>query len=161
MAGRPIRPASIQTTKETTAFAAPIRQSHVHAAPLNSPASRNASARSSALTGVSVRAERGRGACAVGENGAGKSTLMNIVGGVLQPDGGEIEIEGAACQDPDPGGAQAAGIGLVHQEIALCPDISVAENIFMAETNTSAACGWTPGLRRRAEVVLADCTRCR
>ena len=110
-----------------------------------------------ALTGVSFELRAGEVHALMGENGAGKSTLMNIVGGVLQPDGGEIEIDGAAVRIADPAAAQRAGIGLVHQEIALCPDISVAENIFMAETNTSRGL-WmdTKSLRRRAEAVLAD-----
>ena len=110
-----------------------------------------------ALTGVSFELRAGEVHALMGENGAGKSTLMNIVGGVLQPDGGEIEIDGAAVRIADPAAAQRAGIGLVHQEIALCPDISVAENIFMAETNASRGV-WmdTKSLRRRAEGVLAD-----
>ncbi len=110
-----------------------------------------------ALTGVSFELAAGEVHALMGENGAGKSTLMNIVGGVLQPDGGEIEVEGTAVRIADPAAAQGAGIGLVHQEIALCPDISVAENIFMAETNTRRGL-WmdTKGLRKRAETVLAD-----
>ncbi len=110
-----------------------------------------------ALAGVSLDLSAGEVHALMGENGAGKSTLMNIVGGVVQPDGGEIEIAGVAVKIADPGAAQAAGIGLVHQEIALCPDISVAENIFMAETNTRRGL-WmdTSDLRRRAEAVLAD-----
>ena len=110
-----------------------------------------------ALTGVSFELRAGEVHALMGENGAGKSTLMNIVGGVLQPDAGEIEIEGNAVRIASPAAAQAAGVGLVHQEIALCPDISVAENIFMAETNTRRGL-WmdTRDLRRRAEAVLAD-----
>ncbi|MGL6211425.1 MAG: ATP-binding cassette domain-containing protein, partial [Paracoccaceae bacterium] len=73
----------------------------------------------------------------MGENGAGKSTLMNIVDGILQPDGGEIRIDGRAVRIDSPAAAQRLGIGFVHQEIALCADISVAENIFMAETAQS------------------------
>ncbi len=69
-----------------------------------------------------------------GENGAGKSTLMNIIDGILQPDSGTIRIDGRAVQIDSPATAQRLGIGFVHQEIALCADISVAENIFMAET---------------------------
>ena len=110
-----------------------------------------------ALSSVSFELKAGEVHALMGENGAGKSTLMNIVGGVLQPDGGEIEIEGKAVRIADPRGAQAAGIALVHQEIALCPDISVAENIFMAETNARRGL-WmdTRDLRRRAETALAD-----
>jgi ribose transport system ATP-binding protein len=110
-----------------------------------------------ALEDVRFECDRGRIHALLGENGAGKSTLMNIVGGVLQPDSGEIEIEGKAIKIADPAAAQGAGVGLVHQEIALCPDITVAENIFMAETNARRSL-WmdTRDLRRRAEAVLAD-----
>lgn len=70
----------------------------------------------------------------VGENGAGKSTLMNVIDGILQPDSGEIRIDGLSVKIDSPATAQRLGIGFVHQEIALCADISVAENIFMART---------------------------
>lgn len=72
-----------------------------------------------------------------GENGAGKSTLMNIIDGILKPDAGEILIDGQAVRVDSPAVAQGLGIGFVHQEIALCPEISVAENIFMARTAQS------------------------
>lgn len=88
-----------------------------------------------ALTNVSFRLERGEVHAICGENGAGKSTLMNIIAGVLQPDEGEILIEGKAVKITSPSVAQSLGLGLVHQEIALCPDASVAENIFMASTS--------------------------
>jgi ribose transport system ATP-binding protein len=73
-----------------------------------------------------------------GENGAGKSTLMNIIDGILQPDSGEIRIDGRSVKIDSPATAQRLGIGFVHQEIALCADISVAENIFMARTAQTA-----------------------
>lgn len=72
-----------------------------------------------------------------GENGAGKSTLMNIVDGILQPDGGRILVDNREVKISGPTAAQKLGIGLIHQEIALCPDMSIAENLFMATTATS------------------------
>ncbi|HZC36277.1 MAG TPA: sugar ABC transporter ATP-binding protein, partial [Chthoniobacterales bacterium] len=66
----------------------------------------------------------------VGENGAGKSTLMNILGGVLQPDAGEIFLEGRHTQFADAADAGRKGIAVVFQELSLVPMLSVAENIF-------------------------------
>lgn len=71
----------------------------------------------------------------VGENGAGKSTLMNIVYGLVKPERGEIYVEGKPVDMKNAHIAQQNGIGFVHQEIALCPDVTVAENIFMANIN--------------------------
>jgi ribose transport system ATP-binding protein len=88
-----------------------------------------------ALTGASFSLAAGEIHALCGENGAGKSTLMNIVAGILQPDRGDILLDGAKVTIPSPAAAQRLGIGLVHQEIALCQDVSVAENILMAETN--------------------------
>jgi ribose transport system ATP-binding protein len=66
-----------------------------------------------------------------GENGAGKSTLINIIGGVLTPTSGEIVLRGKPVQITSPQDAQDQGISLVHQEIALCSSVSVAENVMM------------------------------
>ena len=110
-----------------------------------------------ALTDVRFDVRAGEVHALMGENGAGKSTLMNILGGVFQPDRGEILLKGQLQRIAGPAAAQALGIGLVHQEIALCPDMSVAENIFMAETNASRAMWMKPAdLRQRAEAALAE-----
>ncbi|RST85366.1 sugar ABC transporter ATP-binding protein [Aquibium carbonis] len=90
-----------------------------------------------ALRGVDFELRRGEIHALAGENGAGKSTLMNIVDGILKPDSGEIRLDGVPINITSPAMAQKLGIGFVHQEIALCPDITVAENIFMGVTNTS------------------------
>jgi ribose transport system ATP-binding protein len=75
-----------------------------------------------------------------GENGAGKSTLMNIVSGVLPADAGEMRWDGRAVRVRTPREAQSLGIAFVHQELALAPDLSVAENIFLGRH--PAARGW-------------------
>lgn len=90
-----------------------------------------------ALKGVDFDLRKGEIHAIAGENGAGKSTLMNIIDGILRPDSGEIRLDGAPVRISSPAVAQRMGIGFVHQEIALCPDVSVAENIFMAATNAS------------------------
>ena len=90
-----------------------------------------------ALKGVDFELRRGEIHALAGENGAGKSTLMNVIDGILQPDSGEIILGGEAVRISSPAVALELGIGLVHQEIALCPDVSVAENIFRAATYVS------------------------
>ena len=90
-----------------------------------------------ALRDIKFDLRRGEIHAIAGENGAGKSTLMNIIDGIIQPDSGEILIDGRTVRVSSPSQAQQLGIGFVHQEIALCPDVSVAENIFMAATNQS------------------------
>lgn len=67
----------------------------------------------------------------MGENGAGKSTLMKIMSGIYQPDGGEILLDGRPVQISGPRAAQALGIGIIHQELALMNDLTVAQNIFI------------------------------
>ncbi len=90
-----------------------------------------------ALDNVSLGLKKGEVLALVGENGAGKSTLMNIIDGVLLPDEGSIRINGEEVQIRNPLDAQLHGIGFVHQEIALCQHVTVAENVFMAELNNT------------------------
>ncbi len=72
-----------------------------------------------------------------GENGAGKSTLMNIIAGIHRPDTGTVSLRGKPVSISSPVTAQKLGIAIVHQEIALCPDVSVAENVMMPLINAS------------------------
>lgn len=67
----------------------------------------------------------------VGENGAGKSTLMNIIMGLLQPDSGEIFVNGKKVKIDSPLTALSLGIGIVPQELNLAPNLSIGENIFL------------------------------
>ncbi|MGE0005705.1 MAG: sugar ABC transporter ATP-binding protein [Parvibaculaceae bacterium] len=83
-----------------------------------------------ALSDVSLTVESGAIHALVGENGAGKSTLIGILAGVLQPDGGGIEISGRSAALKNPRAAQEFGIATVFQELSLAPSVSVGENIF-------------------------------
>jgi inositol transport system ATP-binding protein len=83
-----------------------------------------------AVNQVDFGLKQGEVHAVVGENGAGKSTLMNILGGVLQPDAGEIILEGKLTQFADAADAGRKGIAVVFQELSLVPMLSVAENIF-------------------------------
>ncbi|UXH80014.1 sugar ABC transporter ATP-binding protein [Roseateles amylovorans] len=109
-----------------------------------------------ALAGVDFSLRRGEIHALCGENGAGKSTLMKIIDGIHPPDEGEILLEGQRVEIAGPADAMRLGIGLVHQEIALCGDATVAENIFMAEINASRS-AWVDyrALEQRAAAVLA------
>jgi ABC-type sugar transport system ATPase subunit len=83
------------------------------------------------LTGVTLDVLAGEVHALIGENGAGKSTLMNIVSGVLRPDTGQMEWAGAPVVVHHPRAAQDLGISFVHQELALVPQLSIAENVFL------------------------------
>lgn len=67
----------------------------------------------------------------MGENGAGKSTLMKVLSGIYQPDGGTVRVMGQQVSIHGPRAAQALGIGIIHQELALMNDLTVAQNIFI------------------------------
>jgi ribose transport system ATP-binding protein/inositol transport system ATP-binding protein len=84
-----------------------------------------------ALENVNLILERGSILGLLGENGAGKSTLMNILGGIYKPDGGTISIERKQVVINSVHDAQALGIAFIHQELALVPYFSIAENIFL------------------------------
>lgn len=86
-----------------------------------------------ALTDVTFDVCAGEVHSMVGENGAGKSTLMRVLGGELRPDGGVIRIAGKEVRLSGPTDAIGRGISIIHQEMALAPDLSVAENIFLGE----------------------------
>ena len=92
----------------------------------------------------------------VGENGAGKSTLMNIVSGVTAPDAGEMRWQGMPVRPRSPREAQRLGIAFVHQELALVPQLSAAENIFLGRH--PAGRGWVRWgeIDRRARALLAE-----
>jgi ABC-type sugar transport system ATPase subunit len=74
----------------------------------------------------------------VGENGAGKSTLINIMGGILQRDSGSIVFDGREVNFAHPLEAMAAGISVVHQELSLVPNATVAENMFLRREKRNA-----------------------
>lgn len=67
----------------------------------------------------------------IGENGAGKSTLMKILGGIIPADEGTVELFGQQVSFKNPKQAEAMGVGFIHQELNLCPNLNVAENLFL------------------------------
>ncbi|MGJ4899036.1 sugar ABC transporter ATP-binding protein [Bradyrhizobium oligotrophicum] len=84
-----------------------------------------------ALHNVRFELRTGEVHAVMGENGAGKSTLMKILAGVYRKDSGEILYDGASVDFPGPREAQAAGIGIIHQELQLMNHLTVAQNIFI------------------------------
>ena len=90
-----------------------------------------------ALNRVNLTVNNGECHALVGENGAGKSTLMNIISGVYKQDEGKITFKGEEAHFNNPTDAQHAGIAFVHQELSVCPHLSVSENIFMGRVPTN------------------------
>ncbi|PRY37799.1 sugar ABC transporter ATP-binding protein [Umezawaea tangerina] len=107
-----------------------------------------------ALDDVDFRMFPGEVHALMGENGAGKSTLIKTLTGVHGIDAGTIELGGSAVSFAGPPEAQRAGVSTVYQEVNLCPNLSVAENIFIGrEPRRFGRIHWA-GMRRRAEVLL-------
>ena len=92
-----------------------------------------------ALQNVDFTLRQGEIHALMGENGAGKSTLIKVLTGVYEKDGGEIHIKGhqGAVSIRSPQDAQNAGISTVYQEITLCPNLTVAENMYIGRTKGS------------------------
>ncbi|MFG0643139.1 sugar ABC transporter ATP-binding protein [Delftia sp. WSY_22] len=108
-----------------------------------------------ALKGVSFRLRAGTVHTLLGENGAGKSTLLKILAGVHRPDGGQLLVAGAQARLGSPADAQRHGIAIVHQELSLAPNLSVADNLFAARLPQRAGCVDRRALRRDAAALLA------
>lgn len=108
-----------------------------------------------ALDNVQLSVERGEVHALCGENGAGKSTLMNIIGGLYLPTDGELFFEGEKIAPKNPGEAQKIGIGFVHQELSLCPHLTVAENIYIGRLPHKGDMIDFPKLWENADEVLS------
>ena len=109
-----------------------------------------------ALRGVDLTLNAGEIHGLVGENGAGKSTLMKIIAGVHTGYDGSFRIDGREVHFRSSADALAAGIGMVHQELSIAPDLTVAENVFLGSQPTR---GWASStgrrMHRKAREVLA------
>ena len=90
-----------------------------------------------ALDDVHLEVRSGEVMALVGENGAGKSTLMKVLTGIYQKDAGQIVVDGQEVEITDPKHAQSLGISIVHQELNLMNDLTVAENIFIGRESLS------------------------
>jgi rhamnose transport system ATP-binding protein len=110
-----------------------------------------------ALEDVSLALFPGRVHALVGENGAGKSTLINVLGGGLMPDRGEVRLDGHPVRFADAHEARRRGVVTVHQEVDLFPDLSVLENVGLEQGLAANRLGWIDwrAQRRRAREALA------
>jgi ribose transport system ATP-binding protein len=109
-----------------------------------------------ALRGVDFALQAGSIHGLAGENGAGKSTLMKVIAGVHAPDSGEFKIDGAPVHFRSTRDARARGIAMVHQELSVAPDLSVAENVFLGSQPVGrfGAIAWRRMARQAGEQLL-------
>jgi ribose transport system ATP-binding protein len=109
-----------------------------------------------ALDGASLEAAPGQVHALLGENGAGKSTLLGILGGLLRPEAGTMEIEGSPYAPRSPRDARDRGIALIHQELSLFPHLSVAENVLVGAEPSRRGLVDRVEARQRTREVLAE-----
>jgi ABC-type sugar transport system ATPase subunit len=107
-----------------------------------------------ALREINLKIRYGKVHAIVGENGAGKSTLMNIIGGVIQPDGGEIYFKGEKIRFSNPMDSIKAGIALIHQELSMMPSLNIVENIFMGRMKSNLGFVKQTEMIKRTQEVL-------
>lgn len=109
-----------------------------------------------ALDEVSFGVEKGECHALIGENGAGKSTLGKILAGVYRADAGEVRLGGVAVDAPNPLAARRLGIAIVHQELAFCPNLTVAENLCLGDLPRRGGFVKRDAVRARAEAMLRE-----
>ncbi len=109
-----------------------------------------------ALSDVSLDVSAGACHALCGENGAGKSTLGKILAGIYIPDAGRLLVHGTPVRFGNPRDALAAGVGMVHQELAFCDNLSVAENLCLGTLPVRGGVVSWPEMERRATAMLAE-----
>jgi rhamnose transport system ATP-binding protein len=108
-----------------------------------------------ALKSASLEVRKGEVHALVGENGAGKSTLIKIITGAVEPDSGEIQLNGQAITNNSPRRAKELGIAAIYQQPALFPELTVAENIAIGleQSGMTGRVDWRARRRRAAELL--------
>jgi ribose transport system ATP-binding protein len=112
-----------------------------------------------ALAGVDFSLAPGRVHALVGENGAGKSTLLKVIAGTLRPDAGALVLAGQPYAPTSPAAAQRAGVGMIHQELALAPHLSVADNLVLGDEPRRGPLLDRAAARERARSALRELGR--
>lgn len=109
-----------------------------------------------ALDNVQLNVRKGEVHALMGENGAGKSTFMKILIGLLTPDAGEIIFEGNELKNSDVNEVLKKGISMIHQEMLIVPELTVAQNIFLGRESTSWLPNWLDdrSIDRQSEALL-------
>ncbi|MCZ4519342.1 ATP-binding cassette domain-containing protein [Rhodococcus ruber] len=114
-----------------------------------------------ALRDASISIRAGEVVAVVGDNGAGKSTFIKTLSGVHEPDSGVLEVLGEPQHFTSPQQARAMGIETVYQDLSLCDDLNVVENMFLGRETSRLSLGWLSvpdrrGMRKRAKEMLAE-----
>lgn len=111
-----------------------------------------------ALDNVQLAVRKGEVHALMGENGAGKSTFMKILIGLLKPDSGDIFFEGEPLQVKNVHDSLKKGISMIHQEILMVPELTVAQNIFLGRETTRFLPGWLDDqtIYRKADELLTQ-----
>ena len=100
-----------------------------------------------ALDRVRLAVRAGEVHAVIGENGAGKSTLMGVLAGAIRPDHGGMQLRGEPYAPASPFDARQKGVTLIHQELSLCPHLTVAENVLLGSEISQL--GWIDRARMR------------
>ena len=108
-----------------------------------------------ALADVTFEIAAGSCHALCGENGAGKSTLGKILAGIYAPDEGDVRLDGKVVRFAGPTEALAAGVAMVHQELAFCENMTVAENLCLGALPSSAGFISKAAMRQQAQTMLA------
>jgi len=110
------------------------------------------------LNNVEFSVKKGEIHALMGENGAGKSTLMKILTGIYARDTGEVKVRGKLVDFKNPKEAEHAGIAVIHQELNILPDLTVAENLFLGNEKTFGKSGIlkTKEMNKKAKMILGE-----
>ena len=108
-----------------------------------------------ALNGANLNIYAGRVMALLGENGAGKSTMMKVMTGIYEKDAGTLHYQGNEVRFKGPKDSQEQGVSIIHQELNLIPELSIAENIFLGreKTNSFGKIDWQ-GMYQSAQALL-------